>query len=54
MLAEDKPDTPSPKIALNASGNCEVDTPLRYSAGINASILGVRRRYGGKTALVKC
>lgn len=33
----------SPKIAVNASVKSPVEIPLRYSAGIRASILGTRR-----------
>ena len=50
MLAGDRPTAFSPKIADSASGKDDVETPLRYSAGINASIDGARRIYRGKMA----
>ena len=52
MLAGERPDTWSPRMALSASGKLEVERPLRYSAGNKTSMLGVRRAYRGRIALV--
>jgi hypothetical protein len=52
MLVAERPLAFSPKIATNASVKAPVETPLRYSAGIRASMLGTRRRYFGNRALV--
>ena len=52
MLAGERPETLSPKMAFRASGKLEVEMPLRYSAGIKASMLDARRAYRGKIALV--
>src|SRR3979411_3184424 len=43
MLVDDRPEAFSPRIAAKASPKSPVEIPLRYSAGINASTLGVRR-----------
>jgi hypothetical protein len=53
MLVADSPVAFSPKIAANASLKSPVETPLRYRAGMSVSMLGTRRRYLGKIALLK-
>src|SRR6516225_2881955 len=52
MLVADRPEAFSPRIAARASAKSPVEIPFRYSAGSNASMLGVRRINRGRIALV--